>query len=59
MNILDNDCKVRFRFHGKETAEKLLRHCNEMLNSDLDVELELMYRLIRSDVDKYLQQFYE
>lgn len=51
------ECKIEFRLNDKETAEKLFNHCNEMLNDEsLDYSIEVMYRIIRSDVDKYLQK---
>lgn len=52
-----NRCKVEFFLNDRETATKLFTHCNEILdNKELDNAIEVMYRIIRSDVDRYLQK---
>lgn len=53
-----DECEIKFYLNEKETAEKLVNHCNEMLdNEDLDYSIKVMYRIIRSEADKFIQQF--
>jgi hypothetical protein len=50
------ECKVEFFLNEKETAEKLFVHCEEMLdNEDLDYSIQVMYRIIKSEVDKFIR----
>lgn len=58
MEILPSECKIILSLNEKETAEKLFNHFNCMIDSELDKDIKQMYRIIRSDVDKYLQKRY-
>jgi hypothetical protein len=50
------ECKIEFFLNDQETAEKLFNHCEEMLdNEDLDYSIQVMYKIIKSDVDKFIR----